>query len=250
MIILKKQQIVYKGLNEIKPYEKNAKKHSKEQIKRIEKSIKELGFRGAILIDKDNVVIAGHGRCLAAKKLGMKEVPCIYVDDLSEEQIKALRLIDNKVSESEWDEELLGQELEGILNIDMDDFGFNIFSKDEEEEKIYTQKTGVPQYEITGETPNLKDMVDTDKYKELIREIEESSVSEKEKKFLKLAASRHLVFNYKNIAEYYANVANEEMQELMEKSALVIIDFGDAIKYGYVSLMDGILKLEEEDDEA
>lgn len=140
MIILKKQQIVYKGLNEIKPYEKNAKKHSKEQIKRIEKSIKELGFRGAILIDKDNVVIAGHGRCLAAKKLGMKEVPCIYVDDLSEEQIKALRLIDNKVSESEWDEELLGQELEGILNIDMDDFGFNIFSKDEEEEKnIYSK---------------------------------------------------------------------------------------------------------------
>ena len=114
MIILKKQQIVYKGLNEIKPYEKNAKKHSKEQIKRIEKSIKELGFRGAILIDKDNVVIAGHGRCLAAKKLGMKEVPCIYVDDLSEEQIKALSLIDNKVSESEWDEELLGKELEGI----------------------------------------------------------------------------------------------------------------------------------------
>ena len=246
---MNKVNIVYKKLNDIKPYKKNAKKHSKKQINQIAESIKAFGFKNPVLIDKDNVVIAGHGRCLAARYLKLKEIPCIYVDDLSEEQIKAFRLADNKVNESEWDLELLSEELDDILGMNMETFGFNILSSsDNSKENEYTSKTSVPQYEVTGVKPNFKEMVDTDKYKELIEEINNSNVSEREKKFLRLAASRHIVFNFKNIAEYYANVASKEMQELMEKQALVIIDFDDAIRYGYVELMEDILALEGEDD--
>lgn len=125
---MERQKIVYKKLSEIKPYKNNARKHDKKQIEQLANSIEKLGFRGVILIDKNNTVIAGHGRCLAAKKAGLKEIPCIYVDDLSEDQIKALRLIDNKVAEaSEWDFDLVDIELESIsdLNFDMSDFGFD-----------------------------------------------------------------------------------------------------------------------------
>ena len=88
-------------------------------------SIKEFGFKVPIVIDKNNVIVAGHTRYKASKKLKLKEVPCIIADDLTDEQIKAFRLADNKVSEkAEWDFDLLMQELDDIKTIDMDDFGF------------------------------------------------------------------------------------------------------------------------------
>lgn len=248
---MERQKIVYKKLSEIKPYKNNARKHDKKQIEQLANSIEKLGFRGVILIDKNNTVIAGHGRCLAAKKAGLKEIPCVYVDDLSEDQIKALRLIDNKIAEgSKWDDGLLSLELGELSEVgfNMSDFGFENLAISQDKEKEYTTKTSVPQYEVTGVKPKFSEMVDTTKYNELVERIENSSLSTEEKKFLKMAATRHLCFNYKNVAEYYANVASKEMQELMEESALVIIDFDDAIRYGYVDLMNGILQLEEEDE--
>lgn len=104
-------QITYKSTKDIKAYEKNAKKHPKEQVEYIANSITEFGFKIPIIIDSNNVIVAGHGRLLAAKKLGLKEVPCIIADDLTPEQIKAFRLADNKVAESDWDNDLLGEEL-------------------------------------------------------------------------------------------------------------------------------------------
>lgn len=109
---------------EIIPYEKNAKLHPDEQVEWIANSIREFGFKQPLVLDKDNVIVIGHGRLLAAKKLGMKTVPCIYADDLNEEQIKALRLADNKTNESLWDFDLLTSELDEIALIDMSDFGF------------------------------------------------------------------------------------------------------------------------------
>ena len=88
--------------------------------------IKEFGFKVPMVIDKDNVIVAGHTRYKASMELGLKEVPCIVADDLTEEQIKAFRLADNKVSEkSQWNFDLLNEELDDILDIDMEDFGFN-----------------------------------------------------------------------------------------------------------------------------
>jgi hypothetical protein len=106
----------------------------------------------------------------------------------------------------------------------------------------YTHKIKTPQYEITGEKPLLASLCNDAKCNELISKIRKSNVTEEQKKFLINAAKRHLVFNYKNIAEYYAH-ADKEMQELMEDSALVIIDFDDAIAKGYVKLSKDISEI-------
>lgn len=120
-------------LKNIKQYEKNPRKND-EAVGPVAESIKEFGFKCPIILDKDNVIIAGHTRYKAAKRLKLKEVPCIVADDLTEEQIKAFRLADNKVGEiAEWDFDLLNMELESI-SFDMSSFGFNILNEEEEKE--------------------------------------------------------------------------------------------------------------------
>ena len=121
---------------------------------------------------------------------------------------------------------------------------------DEIEDNTYTMKTNIPQYEITGECPTIAEMLDKEKSKELIAEIEKAEgITEEERQFLKDAAGRHNVFNYRNIAEYYAH-ATPEMQRLMEKSALVIIDVDNAIANGYASLFADVLDTMEDEDNA
>jgi len=116
-------QIVEKKVTELKAYEKNPRKND-NAVGPVAESIKEFGFKVPIIIDKDNVIVAGHTRLKAAKKLGMKTVPCVVADDLTPDQIKAFRLADNKVSEfSEWDMDLLTSELKEI-DFDMALFGF------------------------------------------------------------------------------------------------------------------------------
>lgn len=113
------------GIDEIKPYEKNPRKNE-DSVKFVANSIKEFGFNVPIVIDADNVIVAGHTRWKAAKQLGLEKVPCIKKDDLSPAQIKAFRLADNKVGEfSQWDMDLLGDELKDLGDVfDMGDFGF------------------------------------------------------------------------------------------------------------------------------
>lgn len=119
-----KEEIVYKSLNEIKEYENNPRQND-EAVEYVANSIKEFGFRNPIILDKDNVIIAGHTRYKASQQLKLKEVPCIYANDLTEEQVKAFRLADNKVGEiASWDNILLAEELEGIFDIDMTEFDF------------------------------------------------------------------------------------------------------------------------------
>lgn len=128
--------VIEKKLKDIKPYEKNPRKND-SAVDAVANSIKEFGFKVPVVIDKDNVIVCGHTRYKAAKKLGLKTVPCVIADDLTDEQIKAYRLADNKVSElAEWDIDLLGEELDGIFDIDMSDFGFDMTEDEEEEAEI------------------------------------------------------------------------------------------------------------------
>ena len=128
-------EIINKKIEELKPY-KNNPRNNDEAVDYVLNSIKEFGFKVPIIIDKNNEIIAGHTRLKAIIKLGLKEVPCIIADDLTEEQVKAFRLADNKVSEiAEWDFDLLEQELEEIQDIDMNMFDFDLSSLDNEEEK-------------------------------------------------------------------------------------------------------------------
>ena len=115
-------QVVMKPLGEIHPYSKNAKKHDEKQIKNVAESIKQYGFVQPIVVDSDGVIVIGHCRALAAKKLGIKDVPCVCVDDLTPEQVNALRLVDNKSNESDWDYDLLADEIPGL---DLSAFDFD-----------------------------------------------------------------------------------------------------------------------------
>lgn len=120
--------IVYMKMADIKPYENNPR-NNEAAIPYVKNSIKEFGFKVPILIDENNVIVCGHTRYEAAQELGYDEVPCVYADNMSEEQIKAFRLVDNKTHEdSKWDFSKLNEELEGIFDIDMEDFGFTDIS--------------------------------------------------------------------------------------------------------------------------
>ena len=134
---LSADKIVLLPLAEIRPYDKNPRKNEKA-VKYVKESIRQFGFKVPIVIDSNRVIVCGHTRLLAAKSLGMSEVPCIMADDLTDDQVKAFRLADNKVGEfAEWDLDLLGDELDAIADasdIDMGDFGFDL--SDEEETEI------------------------------------------------------------------------------------------------------------------
>lgn len=123
-------------LKNLKPYENNPRKND-DAVKYVAESIKEFGFKVPIVIDKNNVIVAGHTGYKAAKKLKMSEVPCIIADDLTDEQIKAFRLADNKVAEkAEWDFDLLNAELDDIIDLDMELFGFEDALQDYAEEAV------------------------------------------------------------------------------------------------------------------
>ena len=129
-------QIIEKSITEIKPYEKNPRKND-EAVEYVANSIKEFGFKVPIVIDKNGVIVAGHTRYKAAQELGLKKLPCIIADDLTEQQIKAFRVADNKVGEfAEWDFDLLDEELDGIFDIDMSEFGFELNLDDNEPQEI------------------------------------------------------------------------------------------------------------------
>lgn len=122
-------------IEKLKPYENNARTHSEEQVEKISRSIKEFGFINPVLIDSNFGIIAGHGRVLGAKKLGMKEVPCLFVEDLTDEQKRAYILADNKLAlDAGWDDEILREEIKALADLDFDvsltgfeleDFAFN-----------------------------------------------------------------------------------------------------------------------------
>lgn len=101
-------------LADIKPYEKNQKKHDDTQVNNIAISIDKYGFVQPLVLDKDNNIIIGHGRYLAAEKLNMESVPAVYAENLTDEQIRELRIIDNKLNESEWDIDKLKLDLEEL----------------------------------------------------------------------------------------------------------------------------------------
>ena len=118
-------KVIELSVSELKQYEKNPRKNE-AAVQYVANSIKEFGFKVPIVIDKDNVIVSGHTRLKAAIQLGMETVPCIVADDLTEEQVKAFRLADNKVSEkATWDWDMLGEELDELFDFDMTGFGFD-----------------------------------------------------------------------------------------------------------------------------
>ena len=262
------------GIEALIPYSNNARTHSDQQVAEIAASIKEFGFCNPVLIDPSNGIVAGHGRLLAARKLtdagvtikgpdgkplDKGVVPCIRLGHLTDAQRRAYILADNKIAlNSGWDEDLLRLEI-GRLAEEGVEAGLAGFSDDDLKElkiggaggdgdETYTRKIEAPIYTPQGDKPDIKDLFNDEVTAKLISEIDGADVPDDVKAFLRRAAERHTVFNFRLIADFYAH-SDEKVQGLMERSALVIIDFDQAIENGFVQMSKGMLALVESEAE-
>lgn len=233
-------------LKELKPNPDNPRSITKAQFEKLKKSIEEfpemLSLR-PIIIDDDNIVLGGNMRLKVLEEMGYTDLPDEWVkraSSLTKEQKREFIIKDN-IPFGEWDWEILANEWEPEL---LNDWGLTV--PDENEGPTYSNKIEAPNYEPLNEKPDVKTLYDIERYKKLCEAIDKSKATKDEKEFLKLAAGRHIVFNYSWIADYYAH-SDKMVQELMEQSALVIIDFDKAIKEGYVELTEQLNKLFEQD---
>ncbi len=211
-------------------------------VKSIEEFPKMMELR-PMVVNSDMIVLGGNMRLKALKQLGYKDIPDTWVkraDELTEDEQRRFIIADN-VGFGEHDWEMLKTEwdIDELSEWGLDMPVFEIEQGAVQDENKYTQKIDTPVYEPKNEKPQISALYNSDRYKELIQEIENSSAPEDVKTMLKVAASRHIVFNYENMADFYAN-SEKEVQTLMENSALVIIDFNRAIELGYVKLREEI----------
>lgn len=253
--------IVYRPLKELIPCARNARTHSDEQVAQLVASIKEFGWTNPVLVDECGEIIAGHGRVMAAESLGMNTVPVIVLANLTDDQKRAYRLADNRLPmNAGWDVELLRLEITELLDADFDISltGFNqaeiddllteVTTGTENGDEPYTAKIDTPVYEPSGEKPDITELYDDAKTQELAERIRRAGLDPEIEKFLLCAAERHTVFNFSKIADYYAH-APAEIQALFEESALVIIDFQQAIEHGFVRMTQRMVEIMHGDEE-
>lgn len=238
-------------LADLTPYPGNPRRGN---VAAIAESLESNGQYRPIVVQKStNVILAGNHTAEAAESLGWTTIHAVFVD-VDDEQAKTIMLADNRTSDlAEYDETLLAE----LLN-DMSALGGTGYSADdlaeieaeleaalavEDEAALqgYTTKIEPPVYEITGDNPPIDELSDRTKTDELLAEIDAANLPPDVAEFLRQAAERHTKFNFRNVAEYYAH-ADAETQNLMERSALVIIDFDKAIENGYVTLTDRITR--------
>ena len=254
------QPLEYWPVSDLIEYARNPRKND-HAVDKVAAAIREFGFRVPILAKSDKTIVDGHLRLKAAKKLGLETVPVMLCDDMTDAQIKAFRISVNRVAEfAEWDDELLRVEFAelGELGFDLELTGFSLDeiedidlgdpSERELDDSKYTTKIETPIYEMKGDKPEVAELYDTTKTGELSSRIMKADLPDDIRGFLMAAATRHTVFNYENIAEFYAH-QDREVQELMEQSALVIVDYNKAIEEGYVKLTKALMQLSGESDD-
>ena len=247
-------------MNEIKFDKRNYRKHDKKNKSLIKKSLEKFGAGRSIVVDAEGEIIGGNGVYEQAQKLGLKtkivetdgsELVVVKRTDLKtdDEKRKALAVMDNSTSDtSEFDLELLTAD----FTVDeLEDFGIELPEGEEEEqnEGKYSIKINPPIYSPKKKTkPKLSECVDLEKYNQLKKEIESNkNISEEERTLLLLASTRHICFNYENIAEYYC-YCSDDTKSLMEKNALVIVDINKAIEFGFVKYTEEIINIIEENE--
>ena len=245
-------------MEEIKFDKRNYRKHDKKNKSLIKKSLEKFGAGRSIVVDAEGEIIGGNGVYEQAQKLGLKtkivetdgsELVVVKRTDLKtdDEKRKALAVMDNSTSDtSEFDLELLTAD----FTVDeLEDFGIELPEEKEEESNKYSIKIKPPIYSPKKKNkPKLSECVDLEKYNQLKKEIESNkNISEEEKTLLLLASTRHICFNYENIAEYYCH-CSDNTKSLMEKNALVIVDINKAIEFGFVKYTEEIINIIEENE--
>jgi hypothetical protein len=235
-------------INLLKHHPRNANRGDVESIKQ---SLAVNGWYGSVVVNKrTNHILAGNHRVMAAKALGWDIVPVQWVDVTPEQELRIL-VVDNRTTRlGQDDASVIADVLADLANTDtgLDGTGYSASDLDalindianvaleDVDPNNYSRKIEAPTYEITGDRPAVADLLSLDKYHQLIKTIDASKLPTEIASFLRHAAARHIVFDYKNIAEYYAH-ADADLQDLMEQSALVIIDFDKALQYGFVAMV-------------
>ncbi len=244
-------------ITKLVPYARNSRTHSDAQVAQIAASIKEWGWTTPVLVDEDGSIIAGHGRTLAAQRLKMTQVPVMVAKGWSDTKKRAYIIADNKLAmNAGWDAEMLkielgtldaagfNLELTGFTGDDLTQAMFGDLATEGEADEMsenYSRKIEAPIYTPKGDKPRVSSLYDETKATELKLEIAEADLPADVRKFLIAAADRHTAFDFRNIAEFYAH-SDPATQDLMERSALVIIDYDKAIEYGFVELSQAMLK--------
>ena len=248
-------------INSIKSHPKNVRQGD---IGAISESLKAHGQYRPIVVDKrTNCILAGNHTWKAAKSLGWTQISAGFVETKDDDEALRILLADNRTTDlasyddtelanllkqlAETDEGLLGTAFDGdaldqlLMDLEQEPFGLDLDTK-------YSQAVNVPQYEIVGDEPQLSELVDRTKATSLRTEILKANLPKNLEEFLLLAASRHLVFNYAKIAEFYPHQTSE-VQQLIEQSALIIIDLNDAIANGFTRFQQTINELKDQDYE-
>lgn len=247
---------VYVEIDKLTPWDRNPR-HNDHAVDEVAASIRRFGFGAPIIARKaDGMVIAGHTRLKAARKLGLDRVPVRFLD-LDPTEAQLLAIADNKVGEiATWDEGALaailrdldvGEAIEG-LGFDSEELDELLATSNEEASTseglsdTYTRKIVAPVYEPHGDKPEPRDLFDRTKTDHLVAEIRSADLPDDVREFLEVAAQRHTVLDFRSIAEFYAH-ADAPLQRLMERSALVVIDFEDAIANGFVRMTKQLAEL-------
>jgi len=236
----------------LKINDENPRTIRSEKFQKLVQSIKEfpemLKLR-PVIINNENVVLGGNMRLRACLEAGLTEVPTINVGGLSEEKQQEFIIKDN-VSFGEWDWNILANNwdviklndwsvaIPGFTEIPVTP-SINGDTTEKSTEGKYTRKVEAPTYEPSENMPSISELCDSTKYNEMVKQINSAKVSDEIKMFLIRAAGRHIVFDYSKIADFYS-ISDKAVQDLMEKSALVIIDFDKAIENGFVQLSQAV----------
>jgi hypothetical protein len=245
---------------DIREYSKNAKIHPKKQIEQIAESIKAFGCKQPIVIDKNGEIVVGHGRFLAMRMLGWTEVkeansskkgeeyiPYILADDLNDDEIRAYRLADNKLNESEWDLDLVKVELEGLSEGLQNITGFDIADLFSDGlSKKFSPVVGKVEYEPKETNHEIGDLYT--KRNDLLRLLEKIK-NEELRDMIEQRISYFTEFNYSKIADYYAYQAKPEEQEIFEVLGLVLLDKDSLIANGFSKLISALNEDEEHIEE-
>ena len=245
------KELRYVPASQLQPNPKNWRTHPEGQANALRGILAEVGIAGAVLAyetpEGGLKLIDGH---LRAETLGNADVPVLVLDVNEAEADKLLATIDPLGAMAEADADKLRELLEEVETASED--LANMFTELAEEagildglneqDETYTRKVEAPIYKPTGPKPDISELCDTDKANSLKERIDASNLPEDAKEFLRLATMRHVVFNYERIAEWYAH-SDEATKQLMEESALVIIDFDKAIELGYVRLSKKLAEL-------
>jgi hypothetical protein len=226
----------------------NWRAHPGRQRDAIRGSLSEVGWVQQVIVNQTTGhVVDGHLRIEEAISAGAPSIPVLYVELTEEEERIVLATLDPIGAMATKSDEQLAALLEGV-SVDNAALADLLARLAKDPRDLYTRTVATPRYEPTGERPSLPDLYDEGKTNTLRASIQSADIDEGTRAFLMAAATRHTRFDYAKVAEFYAH-ADAKVQRLMEQSALVIIDIGDAIRDGYLKFTETMASLAEQDDD-